>query len=140
MRTSTGMSEWLKVYLWHKRRPCFITTLIHYIYISIESQKRLTFEISNDKSTSVRILININKLLFAGDQCLIYDDTHQLQKHSDALHKSCNNYDMTIDIKKTELKEIGKSKKTFNTPKHLNIWAVFLWGMAKLTEIMSATC
>jgi hypothetical protein len=37
--------------------------------------------------------------------------THQLQKHADALHKSCNNYDMKINIKKTEVMEIGRSNK-----------------------------
>jgi hypothetical protein len=99
VRTSSGMSDWFKVTSC-VRQGCVLSPLLFIKYIDRIS-KETNIEISNEKSTSERISSNINELLFADDQCLVYDDTHQLQKHANALHKSCNNkYDMKINFKK----------------------------------------
>ncbi len=42
-----------------------------------------------------------NKLLFADDQVIIYNNKSQLQEHVDQLNVSCEKYDMRISVNKT---------------------------------------
>ncbi|KAI0231143.1 Serine/threonine-protein phosphatase 4 catalytic subunit [Lamellibrachia satsuma] len=54
-------------------------------------------------------------MLFADDQSLANEDEKKLQKHTNSLNTTCNEYDMKISISQTETMEVDR------TPSNLNI-------------------
>ncbi len=50
-----------------------------------------------------------NKLLFADDQVIIYNNKSQLQEHVDQLNVSCEKYDMRISVSKTMVMVVSRN-------------------------------
>jgi hypothetical protein len=54
---------------------------------------------------------DIHELLFADDQCIVYESEYDLQEHVTALNNCCTDYDMKLNTTKTETLKINKIKE-----------------------------
>ena len=56
----------------------------------------------------------LNELLFADDQAIISPTAEQLQQHINRLHSICDDYNMRINIDKTEVMAFAREERTIN--------------------------
>ena len=101
VRTTVGMTDWFPITS-GVRQGCVLSPLLFITYMD-----KITQESTIEKET-------INELLFADDQCLIYQQEQELQDHIDTLYCNCKKYDMNINIAKTEVMNIGRKHNTLN--------------------------
>ena len=77
-----------------------------------KTTKSVQFEIADDETNAIT-----NELLFADDQNVFYENEEQLQAHATSLNECLGEYDMRINIGKTETKCVSRIRSQLN---HLN--------------------
>jgi hypothetical protein len=99
VKTTTGLSDWFKISS-GVRQGCVLSPLLFITYMD-----RIT-KSANENNNS-----DIHELLFADDQCIVYESEYDLQEHVTALNNSCTDYDMKLNTTKTETLKINKIKE-----------------------------
>ena len=109
VRTTDGMTEPFETRS-GVRQGCVLSPLLFNIYMDrIIKEAHINKEKNIANKPDEELNNEINELLFADDQSLIYKDEETLQKHINALLLACQKYNMKINVQKTEVMKISKS-------------------------------
>ena len=84
---------------------CTITTVVHHI-------DHINKTANTSEGENIADLLD--ELLFADDQAIIASSEDQLQRHDNKLHETCQDYNMKINIDKTEIMTFARKERTTN--------------------------
>ena len=104
VRTNTGLSENFQVRS-GVRQGCILSPLLFITYVD-----HICKTANNSDGRNLEELLN--ELLFADDQVIIAPTANQLQHHINKLNSVCQDYNMKINIDKTEVMTIARTEKT----------------------------
>ena len=114
MRTTDGVTEPFTTKT-GVRQGCVLSPILFNVYID-RIIKETQNEIYNETTENEQLNNELNELLFADDQSIIYDDEEKLQTHINSLSRICNKYNMRINTQKTETMQITRSTEHFKHP------------------------
>lgn len=116
VRTREGLSDTFKTTT-GVRQGCVLSPLLFNVYIdrvTKETQNNIYNPLEIEQETYEQLNNSTNELLFADDQCLIYEKDKRLQEHITSLSTTCSKYNMKINITKTEAMLLSRTQKPLN--------------------------
>ena len=84
------------------RQECVLSPLLFIVYMD-----KITKEANPEPET-------VNEMLFADDQSLAKEDEKKLQKHTNSLNTTCDEYDVKISISQTETMKMSRTHSKLN--------------------------
>ena len=109
VRTDSDNSEWFKATS-GVRQGCVLSPLLFIVYVDCTTRK------ANDSETE------LNELLFADDQSLVYNDKESLRHHVTALDDACEKYGMRISNAKAEVMSIEENINVWTQKSEDRVW------------------
>ena len=106
VRTNAGLSENFQVRS-GVQQGCVLSPLLFITYVD-----HICKSSNTSKGDDIRELLD--ELLFADDQAVIATTEDLLQQHINRLHSTCEDYNMKINIEKTEVMTFARQETTAN--------------------------